>query len=427
MVEVPPLTAGELATTVAAAVVTLSCQVASGLLHRSGTIRIRHWVEETGGRLRDLHRNAASFEAFRHIFAVVAQLAALLLFAAIFAAVARGPLGLEGGPRWAIAFVLTATVVGFNDIVVRRIVAARSEAALERLTPLYRLAAGLSIPFVAVLRRVMPKVTTTRESDEDEVSEGKLDAFIEVGQREGILEAGDGELVRGVIEFGDTQVRSVMTPRVDVVCARADAEIKDVVRLAVDNSLSRIPIYEDSIDHIVGVVHSRDLLRVLFTGEVAHLRDFALPPHFVPQTKRLAELLKELQERHQALAIVVDEYGGTEGIVTLEDILEEIFGEIVDEHDSADGTPEQQPDGSWLVGGQTHIEELDEIFDVRVEEAPYETVGGLIFGELGRVPLVGDAVRSHGLEFVVETVHSRRVQSARVRPLTSQEVADDES
>lgn len=137
----------------------------------------------------------------------------------------------------------------------------------------------------------------------------------------------------------------------------------------------------------------------------------------MPQSKRLAQLLKELQERHQALAIVVDEYGGTEGIVSLEDILEEIFGEIVDEHDSADGVPEQQEDGSWLMGGHIHIEELDELFDVRIEEAPYETVGGLIFDELGRVPEVGDVVQAHGLELIVESIESRRVRIARVKPL----------
>lgn len=415
MVNSTMLTPGALTAPILALVAATLAQMLAGLLHRSGSIRLGQWADGAGGRLHQLHSEAPAFEAFRHIFAVVAQVSGLLLFSSLVLWLQRGELTVA--LTWIVGIAATALLVGLNDIAVRWLVASRSEVALERLTPVYRLAAAVLVPWIVVLRPIMPHTTLTRESDEDEVSEGKLDAFIEVGQREGILEGAEGELVRGVVEFADTQVRSVMTPRVDVICSQADSEVKEVVRLAVEHSLSRIPIYEDSIDHIVGVVHIRDLLRVLFTGEDARLRDMALPPHFVPQSKRLAQLLKELQERHQALAIVVDEYGGTEGIVSLEDILEEIFGEIVDEHDSADGVPEQQEDGSWLMGGHIHIEELDELFDVRIEEAPYETVGGLIFDELGRVPEVGDVVQAHGLELIVESIESRRVRIARVKPL----------
>ncbi len=411
-------TGSALAPVLAAWLATSVLQALAGLIHRSGSIRLGQWADEAGGRIHELHSRPHAFEAFRHVFSMLSQVSALVLCVTLIRWLE--PASGAWIASWAGGLGLAALLVGCNDIAVRWLVARRSEGALERLTPIYHIAALVFSVWIFVLSRVMPSATHTRESEEDEVPEGKLDAFIEVGQREGILEGAEGELVRGVVEFAETQVRSVMTPRVDVVCAAADAEVKEVVRLAVEHNLSRIPVFQESIDHIVGVVHIRDLLRVLFTGEEAKLTDFALPPHFVPQSKRLAELLKELQERHQALAIVVDEYGGTEGIVTLEDILEEIFGEIVDEHDSADGVPEQREDGSWSVGGQVHIEELDELFDVRIEEAPYETVSGLIFGELGRVPEVGDVVRAHGLELTVESIEARRVHTARVRPLVAE-------
>jgi CBS domain containing-hemolysin-like protein len=186
--------------------------------------------------------------------------------------------------------------------------------------------------------------------------------------------------------------------------------------LVLETGHSRIPIYRGSIDEILGVLHVRDLLRVVRTGS-GGIVDYLQTTHFVPETKSLTELLRELQERHQELAVVVDEHGGTEGVVTIEDLLEEIFGEIVDEHDEEEPLEVALADGSWRLDGRTHIEDFASIVGISLPEVSYETVGGLVFGILGRVPAAGDFVDSFGFRFEVEEADLRSARSVRVHPI----------
>ncbi|HXO22205.1 MAG TPA: hemolysin family protein [Thermoanaerobaculia bacterium] len=388
--------------------------VLSALLERSGPIRLRHWAEEAGGRLRTLYESPVRFGVFRYLLSFLARLlpvALVVVLAALFTALARPhPL------LWAIfavAFLLAATELGN-----RTLVGHDPERALRFLTRLFRVALLVLSPLVAVLAPLVPaQAMGRREEDEEDgeaASDEEIEAFIDVGTREGILEPQAGEMLWSIVDFVETQARSVMTPRIDIVCAPADASLDALAERFVDSGHSRLPIYEGSIDHIAGILHIRDLLRALRTPQKPPIKEILKPPLFIPETKPLGELLRELQARSQELAIVVDEYGGTAGLVTVEDLLEEIVGEITDEHDPRAAEVERLADGSYRLDGRAHVELLDDLFQVEIEGGGYETVAGLIFTELGHVPEPGESFVAHGLRFTVEAVADRRIERVRV-------------
>jgi CBS domain containing-hemolysin-like protein len=206
-----------------------------------------------------------------------------------------------------------------------------------------------------------------------------------------------------------------------MVCAPVDTGFDALAERFVESGHTRIPIYEDSIDHIIGILHIRDVLRAVRNPEPPAVREMLKPPLFVPETKPLPELLKELQKRFLQVAIVVDEYGGTAGLVTVEDLLEEIVGEIMDEHEALAAELEPLGNGAYRLDGRAHIELLDELFGVEIEDPEYETVAGLIFSALGYVPQVGETVETHGLRFTVEAVDDRRIQTVRVEKIAPAE------
>ena len=387
----------------------------TALLERSGPIRMRHWVEEAGGRLRSLYEDSFRFELFRYLLNVVAKLAPLALFAALAGAGFRG--GLRH-PFWVAAAVVAVTIAG-TELASRSLVGRDPEDALRRLTWVYRLALGALTPLVAVASMVLPRrpgPAPEPAGDDETASEEEVEAFIDVGTREGILEPGDRDLVWGVVDFGDTQVRSVMTPRVDMVSAPVDASLDQLADLFATSAYSRIPLYRDSVDQVIGVLHIRDLLVALRQPEPRPaLETLVQPPMLVPETKQLADLLREFQARRQQLAIVINEWGGTEGLVTVEDLVEEIVGEIVDEHD--EGVPENHllEDGSLILDGRAAVETLDEFFGFRPEEGGYETVGGLVSSLRGRIPEPGESFEIGALRFEVEKADERRILSIRVR------------
>ncbi|MGD2114240.1 MAG: hemolysin family protein [Acidobacteriota bacterium] len=408
----------------AAAVVTSTL---SALIDRAGPIRLRHWTEEADGRLRELYERPDRFEAFRLLLSTCAKLAPVGLLWSL-ASWLRGT-GLTSSPAvaglWAGAFLLV--VVTVNEIANRYLVAWNPERVLEGLTGLYRaLLVGLG-PLLPVAVLLLPgeDARVRTEEDEEEATEDEIEAFIDVGTREGILEPGEGEMVWGIVDFGDTPVKSVMTPRIDVRCASADAGLDELAALFVESGHSRMPLYETSIDHIVGILHIRDLLKGLRSEERPTPRSLANPPFFVPETKPLGQLLKELQARFQQMAVVVDEYGGTAGIVTVEDLVEEIVGELVDEHEEAHPENELLADGAWLLAGSSDVDVLEDLFGIDLGEVPYGTVGGMVFSLLGDVPAVGQTVEGHGLRYTVEEVEERRVARVRVEPALTAGALDE--
>ena len=388
--------------------------VLSAMLERSGPIRLRHWSEEAGGRVRTLHDQPVRFAAFRSLLSLASRLLPIAFYVAVAA------LGGAAGaphPAWlglAIAVVLLAAVEILNRLLVGR----DPERALRALTFFYRAAVLLLLPAAAAIGALVPhhRLERREEADEDDeaASDEEIEAFIDVGTREGILEPEQGEWLSNIVSFGEAQVRSVMTPRIDMVCAPIDSGLDALAERFLESGHSRIPLYQESIDHIVGVLHIRDLLRALRAPQPPALAELMKPPLFIPETKPLAELLKELQTRFQQVAIVVDEYGGTAGLATVEDLVEEIVGEISDEHEDGESDMTALGEGVWRLAGRAHLEVLDELFGVDIEDAEYETVAGLIFSALGHVPHPGETVEQEGLRFTVEEVANRRIETLRV-------------
>jgi CBS domain containing-hemolysin-like protein len=395
----------------------------SAMIERSGPIRLRHWGQNAGGRLSILQSQPRRFELFRLLLSLLSRLSVAALFGSmLMLGTALGYKGLS------LALGGTALVVMMSEILNRVLVGRNPEAVLERLTPLFRLAYFLLRPVLVVMLPLLPSAAIRRMEDDspDEASEEEIEAFIDVGSREGIIDSGDEDLILRVIDFGDSLVKSVMTPRMDMVCTPADVDLDTLVDLFVDSKHSRIPIYQDSIDSVVGVLHIRDVLPMLQESARVDLLRLAHPPHFVPATKRLDQLLSELQALHQTLAVVVDEYGGTAGLVTIEDLLEEIVGEIVDEDELLEPQNEPLENGAWRIQANTPLSELAEIFDLSIEDETYETVGGLIFGSLESVAEPGESIESYGLRFEVEEVGKRRIRSAIVAPLAAARQSEDE-
>jgi putative hemolysin len=395
----------------------------SALLERSGPIRLRHWAEQGGKRLRALYDSRVAFGLYRSFLSLLSRLLPVALFA-VLAALLDG-LHRAHPATWSGALILVGMVIA--ETVNRWVVGRDPETALRHSTLLYRILLGLFTPFLVLLtpllaRWLAPGGSAHRRDEENHdetASDEEIEAFIDVGTREGILEPQEGEMLWSIVDFGDTQARSVMTPRIDIVCAAVETPLDGLAERFVESGHSRLPIYEDSIDRILGILHIRDVLRALRSPSPPTVRELIKPPLFIPETKPLGELLRELQRRFQPMAVVVDEYGGTAGLVTVEDLLEEIVGEIMDEHDALVAELMPQEDGSYRLDGRAHIELLDELFQVDLEDPEYETVAGLIFTELGHVPQPGEVAESHGLRFTVEAVADRRIEWVRVERIDS--------
>jgi putative hemolysin len=390
----------------------------TALLERSGPIRLRHWVEEAGGRLRRLYERPARFETFRYLLNLLAKLGPLALFAALLGVAAEAGLGAP----YALAGFAVAAVVGVTEVASRRLVGRDPEEALRRLTTVYRFANALLSPLVVAAapfaRRPEPEAPA--EGHEEEASEEEVEAFIDVGTKEGILEPSDRDLVWGVVDFGDTMVRSVMTPRVDLVAGGIDEPLERLLERMIEAPVSRLPIYRETRDQVVGILHLRDAVAGSRQQPLPPVAELVKPAMLVPETKLLGELLRELQSRRQQMAIVINEFGGTEGVVTVEDLVEEIVGEIPDEHEEAEPENKLLPDGSLVLDGRAAVEMLDEFFGWRAEDGASETVGGLVSGWLGYVPKPGESVERDWLRFEVERADERRILALRVRRLAEE-------
>jgi len=244
------------------------------------------------------------------------------------------------------------------------------------------------------------------------VTEQEILTMADVAASEMSIESEERELIHSIFEFGDTVVREVMVPRPDMVAVEAGATVDEATETAIRAGVSRMPVFENSVDDIVGLVFLKDLVSRSAAGEGSELvRQNLLPAHFVPDSKRLAELLREMQTGKFHMAVVLDEYGGTAGLVTMEDLLEEIVGEITDEYDTDEPTVERLPNGSWRVPGRTPIDEVNELLHVHLPQEEWDTVGGLVFNALGHVPTEGECVTVARLEFCAERVQGKRIVS----------------
>jgi CBS domain containing-hemolysin-like protein len=250
------------------------------------------------------------------------------------------------------------------------------------------------------------------------LSEEDIQSIIDVGEEEGVIDQEEHEMIHGIFDLKQAVVREVMVPRPDIKCVSSKAKIKDVIDLIISKGHSRIPIFEGKIDNVVGVVYAKDLLKLWGKDkdeEAIPLEKVMRQPYFIPETKRLEELLKEFKRKRVHMAIVVDEYGGLSGLVTIEDLIEEVFGEIEDEYDQrVEGKIIRLGDGSISVDAKLEIEELESYLDVQIEKENFETVGGFIFHLLGRVPKAGERVDYGDLKMTIESTDGRRVERVKI-------------
>lgn len=247
------------------------------------------------------------------------------------------------------------------------------------------------------------------------LTEKELQEAINSSEEEGILNEAEGDMLQSIFEFGDTIVREVMIPRTDMVCCPADARLGVFLELIIRSGHSRVPLYEGSTDRIVGVVYAKDLLRHWgASDETLSLTDVMRTPYFIPETKRIDELLMDFRTRRVHMAIAVDEYGGTSGLITIEDLLEEIVGDIQDEYDLEVDWVQPQDDGTLLVDARANVEELEEYYNIVIARDKFDTVGGYLFHLLGNIPQPGEKVADNGLVMMVEDSDQRRIGMVRV-------------
>ena len=323
---------------------------------------------------------------------------------------------------WSVYEVLEATlgliliILFFNRLLPFVFFSRTSGRWLARWTPLLRILIYAVLPVTLALGFCQSVAALTREhaDAEPETPAEAVDALIEAGQEEGIIQEGDRDLIQSVVEFSGKTVREAMKPRPEMVAVPADSTVEQVVELLRTKPFSRIPVYEGSVHNIKGVLHTQDVLQV--PDSEAHTRTVASvmrkDVHFVPESKLVSDLLREMQKSNIRMAIVVDEYGGVAGLVTIEDLVEEIVGEIGDEHEKAQLV--QENDHSYIVTGNMDVDRLDELFGRRPEGHESSTIAGLVSELAGRIPKKGEVIEDDGLRFEVLDSTDRRVERVRI-------------
>jgi CBS domain containing-hemolysin-like protein len=290
------------------------------------------------------------------------------------------------------------------------------EQALDLLLPPFHVVAGTLRPLTAIIIDVIgPRREREGQNDVPDAGDPVTPATEKEADGEGSISEQEGrELLQSIVDFTETVVREVMTPRPDIVAIRVDATLPDLRVLFREEQYSRMPVYRENLDNIVGIVYVKDLV-ALPPGAEPPLTTLMRAAYFVPESKRVSELLKEMQRRQAQMAIVVDEYGGTAGLVSVEDLLEEIVGEIRDEYDVESETVVAEEDGSFVFSGKVNVDEVRDRLGVEIEREGFETVGGFLLSYLGRMPYVGEIIEVGGLQFEVLEVERRRITKVRAR------------
>ena len=319
-------------------------------------------------------------------------------------------------PLWFFLAVLAVYTVLFDHLP-RVLNSLGKTAILKAFLPAFPLVRALGAPVLLLSRNLVEREEQREEREEGrEASDEEIETFIDEATEEGIIEKGEDELLRSVVEFGDTVVREIMTPRGTMVCLRKDATIDNLKDLIIREKYSRIPVYKDRLDNIEGIVMAKDILEYADEKHKAQpIEALVRPVSFVPESMPIADLLKEFQKAKQKLAVVIDEHGGVAGLVTMEDVVEEIVGEIQDEYDTEEAQIVENAPLDYTVSGLTEVEELEELFDVELAEDDFITVGGLVSNSLGRLPKKGETLTVKGLAIEVLEVDQKKIKKLRIR------------
>ncbi len=331
--------------------------------------------------------------------------------------------------------LLTVFTIIFGELVPKQIGLAHAERVAIATSRFLDVLGTIFAPLVGFLTWTTKRISRLFGADvaaEERISSEELRLIIEQGGEQGILEAEEEQMIHAVIELGKQRVHEVMVPRTSMVALAASATFEEAIDTVIEEGHSRIPVYDETIDEIVGILYAKDLLPFLKTGAPRRppLRSLLRTPVFVPESMTVDDLLHELQRRKVHLAVALDEYGGTAGLVTIEDLLEEIVGEIQDEYDEEEPLIVRLSEDEARVDGRSHIDELGELFDLRLsleDEDEYDTVGGLVYHRIGGVPKPGDRVQIDGLTLTVESTDGRRVGKVLVVRARDATLAEDEA
>lgn len=322
--------------------------------------------------------------------------------------------------------LLVALLVFWLEWQVRETGRRSTEVWALRLSAYVRVLEALLFPLVA-----LPLAISRDKQDEGNINSSmdELKSLVDAGQREGLLEQGEQRMIRSIFELGDTLVREIMVPRIDILALDVHTSLTEAVDALLKTGHTRVPVYEDSVDNILGVLYAKDLLRIWREGDTSgSLRNLLRAAYFVPEAKKVDELLAEMQSRRVHMAMVVDEYGGIAGLVTMEDIVEEIVGEIQDEYDLAEELPYHEVgDGEYIFQGRVELDDFNEVLGSHLTKDEADTLGGLIFNRMGRVPASGEWVQVEDLLLTVEQVSGRRIRKVRVKRLSPSQFDDQET
>ena len=329
-----------------------------------------------------------------------------------------------------VALTLGLLLAGtFRQFIPRMISLRNPEAKVLRLLPLlrpfYRVLAYAAEPWHRSFDRLrmQEQIEEALSDDPEEDSGDDIEALIDVGEAEGIIEEEERELIQSAIEFGDTRVGEVMTPRTEIAALPKTSTIRDARNLIIESRHSRLPVYRDQIENVEGMIYVRDLLPSLAAGKAdSPITPFIRPVYFVPETKPVAKLLEEMQKAHVYLSMVIDEYGGVAGLVTIEDILEEIVGEIEDEDISGEEPEEIVPagGGAYEVLGGVEIGKIERLFEMEIEADDFTTIAGLVIAEKGSVPHAGERLSFRGIEVEVLVADEKRIGRVRLKRSNAQ-------
>ena len=322
-------------------------------------------------------------------------------------------LGAERGATVS-TMVLTVVVLVFGEVTPKSLAKEMPETVATAVAPVLSLLMLVFTPLTWLFsqwKKLLGRFVHSSESDA--ITEGELITMVSEAENDGELTDRESQLIRSAIEFDDVEVEEILTPRVDVVAVEDDISLEELAQTFAESGYSRLPVYHDTVDNIIGVVHEKDFYIARLKKSVT-MEDLIAPTLYTTGSTQISQLLRTLREQHHHMAVVVDEYGGTEGIITLEDILEELVGEIWDEHDEATEDFRQQSDGSWLVSGSASVDDLYETLDLpEDEDIDSNTVNGLVQEKTHHLPKVGDHFQLNNYEGVVTRTARRRVTEVR--------------
>ena len=316
-----------------------------------------------------------------------------------------------------VVLILATLLLFLLEWVVEWRISRDSETWTIRLSGFGRILVGLAYPLVSVLMRLTGQA---RPEQDSAVTETELIHMVEAGQQDGVLEQDEHKMIVSIIRLGDTLVREIMVPRIDILALDVNTPIQQAADALIESGHSRVPVYQDSVDTVLGLLYAKDLLRIWREGnQIKSLRDLLREAYFVPEAKKVDELLEELQSRRIHIAIVVDEYGGVSGLVTLEDIVEEIVGEIRDEYDQSEELLVQAINADeYVFHGRIDLDDFNDLMGTELPRSEADTLGGFIFNHIGHVPAAGDKVWVDHIELTIEQISGQRIRKVRAQRIT---------